>query len=81
MTQLLQAGWFDGVRGVVLGSWEECDPHAAEWVGERLRGLGVPVLAGVPFGHGLPQLTVPLGAEAELDPRAGTLRLLAPALY
>ena len=26
VTQLLQSGWFDGARAVVLGSWERCGP-------------------------------------------------------
>ena len=80
LTQLLRTGWFDGVRGVVLGTWAGCGPEAAGTVGDRLAGLGVPVLAGLPFGHGVPQLTVPLGVEAELDADAGTLSLLEPAL-
>ncbi|MYX41457.1 LD-carboxypeptidase, partial [Streptomyces sp. SID89] len=25
LTQLLRAGWLDGVRGVLLGSWESCE--------------------------------------------------------
>ena len=66
LTQLLQSGWFAGVRGVVLGSWERCGPDAEATVLARLRRLGVPVLAGVPVGHGRPQLSVVLGAEATL---------------
>jgi muramoyltetrapeptide carboxypeptidase len=73
LTQLLRTGWFDGVRGVALGSWLDCGDDAVAVVGERLAGLGVPVLAGLPFGHGRPQLSLPLGADAELDADAGTL--------
>lgn len=80
LTQLLRAGWFDGVRGVALGSWVGCGDDAVETVTARLQHLGVPVLADLPFGHGVPQLTVPLGVEAVLDADAGTLTMCEPAL-
>jgi muramoyltetrapeptide carboxypeptidase len=80
LTQLLRTGWFDGVRGVVLGSWTDCGPGAEAVVTARLLPLGVPVLAGLPFGHDIPNLTVPLGVAAELDADAGTLTLEVPAL-
>ena len=70
LTQLLRTGWFDGVAGVVLGSWLDCGDGAVETVVERLEGLGVPLMSGLPFGHGVPQLTVPLGVEAEVDTTA-----------
>lgn len=80
LTQLLRTGWFDGVAGIVLGTWMDCGDGAVETVVERLAPLGVPLLSGLPFGHGVPQLTVPLGVEAELDPASGSLTLLQPAL-
>lgn len=80
LTQLLRAGWFDGAAGVVLGTWHGCGADALEVVVERLRPLGVPVASGLPFGHGVPQLTVPLGVEAELDVGAGRLTVSQPAL-
>ena len=80
LTQLLRSGWFDGVRGIVLGTWVDCGDDALDTVSARLEPLGVPLLAGLPFGHGVPQLTVPLGVEAELDAAAGTLTMALPAL-
>ncbi|MEV4459488.1 LD-carboxypeptidase [Microbispora sp. NPDC049633] len=57
VTQLLQAGCLDGAAGIVLGSWVDCgDP--LPMLAERLAPLGVPVLAGLPVGHGTPQLSV-----------------------
>ncbi|MFV2175029.1 LD-carboxypeptidase [Actinomadura sp. LOL_016] len=75
LVQLLQAGWFDGVAGIALGSWERCgDPAELEAVfTARLGGLGVPVLAGVPAGHGARQGTLELGAPAVLDADRRTL--------
>ena len=80
LTQLLRTGWFDGVAGIVLGSWTDCGDGAVETVVERLSGLGMPLVSGLPFGHGRPQLTVPLGVEAELDADRATLTFLEPAL-
>ncbi|HEU4912121.1 MAG TPA: LD-carboxypeptidase, partial [Actinomycetes bacterium] len=80
LTQLLRTGWFDGVAGIVLGTWVDCGDGALETVVERLAPLGVPLVSGLPFGHGVPQLTVPLGAAAELDTAAGTLTVRQPAL-
>jgi muramoyltetrapeptide carboxypeptidase len=80
LTQLLRTGWFDGLRGIVLGSWANCGPDARETVVDRLAPLGVPMVSGLPFGHSVPQLTVPLGVEADLDADAGSLTVLQPAL-
>jgi muramoyltetrapeptide carboxypeptidase len=80
LTQLLRSGWFDGVRGIALGTWIDCGDDALDTVCSRLEHLSVPLLAGLPFGHGVPQLTVPLGLEAELDADAGTLAMGLPAL-
>lgn len=80
VTQLLRVGWFDGVAGIALGTFEQCGADAEEVVVERLRPLGVPLATGLAFGHGRPQLTVPLGVEADLDVDAGTLVVRQPAL-
>lgn len=80
LTHLLRAGWFEGAAGIVLGTWVDCGDDAVSTVCGRLAHLGVPLLADLPFGHGVPQLTVPLGLEAELDAQAGTLTVCAPAL-
>jgi muramoyltetrapeptide carboxypeptidase len=80
LTQLLRTGWFDDVRGIVLGSWADCGDDAAETVAERLTAIGVPLMSGLPFGHGEPALTIPLGVAADLDAGAGRLTLQVPAL-
>ena len=67
VTQLLQSGWFDGARAVALGSWERCGPQAEEVLVDRLGGLGVPMVDGLPVGHGRPQLSVVLGERAVLS--------------
>jgi muramoyltetrapeptide carboxypeptidase len=73
LTQLLQAGWFDEVAGIVLGTWTGCGDLDAVFA-DRLAPIGVPILAGVPVGHGPRQLTLRLGAGATLDADTLVLR-------
>lgn len=72
LTQLLQAGAFAGVRGIALGSWVDCgDPRPV--LRDRLLPLGVPILAGLPIGHGSPQMSVWLGALGVIDTESCSL--------
>ncbi|NJP53028.1 LD-carboxypeptidase [Streptomyces sp. SBST2-5] len=82
LTQLLRSGLLDGVSGVLLGSWTECEPYDGlrSLLADRLGGLGVPVAEQFGFGHCEDALTVPLGVMAELDTEAGTLTLDEPPL-
>lgn len=82
LTQLLRAGWFEGVRGVVLGSFTECgDSAQVEAVlVDRLCPLGVPIVAGLDFGHTDTTATIPLGVRATLDTAGPSLVLDEPPL-
>ena len=77
LVHLRRAGVVDQLAGVALGQFTEC---ADDWpvsivdvLTEHLSTWAVPVLGGLPIGHGQDQLTVPLGVTARLDPEAGTL--------
>jgi muramoyltetrapeptide carboxypeptidase len=83
LTHLRRAGALDGLAGVAIGQFTRC---ADEWpvavadvLYDRLGDLGVPVLGGLPIGHGVGQLTVPVGVPATLDAVTGTLTV-APAV-
>ncbi|MFF1628017.1 LD-carboxypeptidase [Streptomyces sp. NPDC058272] len=82
LTQLLRAGWLDGVAGIALGSWVDCGPYEGlrAVFADRLGGLGVPVVEHFGFGHCEGALTIPFGLGAELDAEAGMLTLDEPAL-
>jgi muramoyltetrapeptide carboxypeptidase len=72
LTQLLQSGALDGAAGFVLGSWVDCgDPYPV--LEEFLAPLGVPVIAGLPVGHGTPQFSVLLGALGVIDAKLCSL--------
>jgi muramoyltetrapeptide carboxypeptidase len=72
LVQLRRSGWFDGLAGVAAGHFTNC-PGAEAVLAEHLGGLGIPVLAGLPIGHDLAQIAVPLGLPARIDTAAGTL--------
>jgi len=88
LMHLRQAGKFDGVRGIVLGEFPECDAPAAGSLTVRdvclriLGVLGVPIVFGAAVGHTpRPMLTVPLGVKAGLRAQGeGELEILEPAV-
>jgi muramoyltetrapeptide carboxypeptidase len=88
LVHLLQAGKFDGVRGIVLGEFPDSEPANGSRVTvmevcRRLLGpLGVPVVYGAPVGHARrAMLTIPLGVRARLVARGtGKLQILEPAV-
>ncbi|MEV4624066.1 LD-carboxypeptidase [Asanoa sp. NPDC049573] len=81
LTHLRRAGALDGLAGVALGQFTDCSDDwgtgLTTMLLERLGDLGVPVLGGLPIGHGPGQLSVPVGAPATLDATAGVLTVEA----
>jgi muramoyltetrapeptide carboxypeptidase len=84
LLHLRRSGVLAGLAGVAVGQFTEC---ADEWptsivdvLLDHLGALGVPVLGGLPVGHGQDQLTVPVGVPATLDVAAGTLTV-TPAVH
>jgi muramoyltetrapeptide carboxypeptidase len=75
--QLLLAGAFRGVAGLVLGRFSGMKPAERRGVAplflEALGSRAVPVVSGFPAGHGGPNRALPLGVPATLDADAGTL--------
>ena len=83
LTQWRSAGLLQQLSGVACGrfSWEKDDIlpgdfTMAEILEERLGDLGVPLVVDLPVGHGLPNMALPLGAEARIDGRSGHLGLV-----
>lgn len=81
LTQLMNAGDMDNVRGVVLGHFTDCKPGAEDKddalavLSRCLKPLGIPVLAGFPAGHERPAYPLVMGAKVELDANKGDLRI------
>jgi muramoyltetrapeptide carboxypeptidase len=81
LTQLRLAGCFDGAAAIAFGGFTWTDPERGatpllETLLERTASLGIPVLAGLPFGHVDEQWTLPLGRRARIDAESGVVELL-----
>jgi muramoyltetrapeptide carboxypeptidase len=81
LTQLKRSGCLDGIKGVAVGQFiRSAEPVRGRWSAidvlyDQLGDLGVPVLGGLPIGHGPHPLTVPIGTIATLDTGARTLTI------
>lgn len=78
LTSLMVGGHLDRVAAVVVGDFTSCpsgpfEVPAEAALRERLAELGVPVAAGLHFGHGAWNEPLPLGLRAVLDASAGLL--------
>jgi muramoyltetrapeptide carboxypeptidase len=79
LTQLRNAGLFEGAAGIVVGDlktkWSGSigELSTEDIVEEVLAPLGLPLIIGLPVGHNKHHATVPLGALATLDADHGTV--------
>lgn len=86
LQQLRAAGKFDRAVGVALGGFTDCDDaRYPGWTIERLMNevfekLGIPVVAGLPFGHGADNRPWPFAGRAALDGARGELEILEAAV-
>jgi len=91
LTQLGHAGKLEQVAGIVVGEMKDCDwgdqRQASDWARSRsledvleahLEPLGVPVLYGLPLGHGKHLASIPLGVRYTLDADRRSLTLEEP---
>jgi len=83
LTQWRSSGLLQGVAGIALGrfSWAGDDILPGDFtmdeiLRERLAPLGVPMISGLPVGHGAPNLALPLGRLARIDGGSGVLELI-----
>lgn len=85
LSALVQSGALGGVSGIVLGEFTNCSAGryavpTEHVLAERLGLLGVPVLAGLPVGHGRHNAPLVLGAPALLSGRDASLVVDAGAV-
>lgn len=91
LTHLLNAGVLRQVAGIAVGVCQVCEDPKAKSVREyrqtledvlkeRLLPLKIPVVTGLPFGHGPDHATLPVGGRATLDAMKGNLLLTSPAV-
>ena len=69
LMQMKLAGCFEGITGIVLGSFLDCGSIEEIFgiINNIFKDTTVPILGGMDSGHGSLNLTLPMGLEATLD--------------
>jgi muramoyltetrapeptide carboxypeptidase len=86
LQQLRAAGKFERAVGIALGGFKDCDDERyPDWTVERLfdeafGSLGIPVVVGLPFGHGDDNRPWPFAGRAAIDGSRGELEILESAV-
>ena len=82
LTHLLLSGGLEKCAGLMVGSFEECgDPaFVIDLVRERCSKLNMPILTGLPAGHGEDNVPLPVGVRAVLDTGKMSLEFKEPCL-
>lgn len=88
MSQLALSGILSKVAGVAFGQCTRCGGGVPGYIGftvpqilrDYLAPLGVPAFHGANIGHIANQLSLPVGAEVEIDAGAGSIRVLEPVV-
>ena len=82
LTHLLLSGELQKCAGLMVGTFEECgDPSSViELVSERCSRLDMPVVAGLPVGHGEDNVPLPVGVRAVLDTETMRLDMEEPCV-
>jgi muramoyltetrapeptide carboxypeptidase len=87
LTQLKLAGILERIKGFVFGTCSECKPGEGyasltleEILNDHVKPLGIPAWQGAMIGHAMPQWTLPIGLDVEIDAGAGTIAMTEPAV-
>jgi muramoyltetrapeptide carboxypeptidase len=77
LTHLRLSGLLNKCAGVMTGSFQDCgEPSTVEaLIRERLGDLHLPMMIGLPIGHGEVNTALPIGVKAVLDTGQKTLTL------
>lgn len=80
LTHLKLARKFEGLAGLVFGSFTDCegegDRDLQKIVQELFHDASYPVIAGLEAGHGNENLLLPFGVKMALDGKTGSLSLV-----
>lgn len=87
LTQLKMVGVFDKIAGLALGGFRKCVPEEPdrsftldEVFNQQLKGLKIPVIKNVAFGHVRYKYTIPIGAQAEINTSSNRFDLVEPVV-
>ncbi len=84
-TQLRLAGKLDGIRGLLLGKFLDCEASGTSYTLEEslidlLGEMEVPIIANFPAGHGIDNWALPLGCRIRMDASTRQIEFLHPAV-
>jgi len=73
LNHLKMAGVFDVIKGLVLGTFWDCEPYdeIIQKVVDVTSDYNFPIICLLPFGHGIKQDLLPLGGSALVDTDSG----------
>lgn len=89
LTQMRMAGMLDDLAGIVIGKCNDCTSGGSQMSWDRselevyeyiFSSMKYPVFYGLLFGHTSTQFSIPIGIEAEIDAKAGSLKILEKAV-
>jgi muramoyltetrapeptide carboxypeptidase len=82
LTHLLLSGQLEKCAGLMVGTFEECgDPISViDLVRERCSRLNMPIVSGLPVGHGEDNVPLPIGVRAVLDTKTMSLQIREPCV-
>ena len=77
LNQLRQSGILGKLSGLVFGSFTDCEDagYLDDIMRNYARYVNGPVVYGLPFGHAMPMLTLPVGVEVTLNATATAVSL------
>jgi muramoyltetrapeptide carboxypeptidase len=79
LSMLTKGGHFDGLAGIAIGQFTDFKPNGTWTVNDllqqHLEPLGVPILGGLPLGHGQGAKSILMGGHAVLDANQHELRV------
>ncbi|SFB71624.1 muramoyltetrapeptide carboxypeptidase [Brevinema andersonii] len=85
LTQLLLMGRLQGLKGIILGNFKNCNSSGNELslqeiFEEKFSRFNIPVVYNAAVGHCTPNLSLPFGTEVLLDTQSKTLTLIGNAV-
>ena len=82
MTHLRLSGQLKGLVGLIAGTFEGCDDISSinRVLVDTVSDLQIPVVSGLPVGHGLENISLPIGVKASLDTEAMILSIKEPCV-
>jgi muramoyltetrapeptide carboxypeptidase len=82
MTHLRLSGQLRGLVGLIAGSFEGCGEISSinRVLVDTVSHLQIPVVSGLPVGHGPENISLPLGVQASLDTEAMILSIIEPCV-